>query len=637
MLAVSLVILLGGSLAVNAAAAPTGPATAHPAPTPPLPLPTGDTCTPASTLPICHLPTSTPAPTSPVCTGEGCIPQPLTSMPSPSGSDTGTPGGDSDSGDADCGITNIGGCITNAINAFFRGAVTDALNPLLDLLSKTLLTTPTPDSLPRVGELWNNSWQILLASYALLVLIAGVLVMGYETVQTRHSLKEIAPRIVVGFLAGALSLWVATQGITIANGLAQAVMGGGLQASATADVLKGLVLGSFNGGIFIIFVGIFLAGMLTVLLIAYIVRVALTIILIAGAPLALMFHALPQTEGIAKWWWKAYGGVLAIQVGQSLTLITAIKVFLAPGGFTLFGPSRSGLVNLLVALALMYILFKIPFWIMGSIRGGGGRSLVGSLLRGFLTYKTFGLLGGGGGRRPRSSGDGRGGTGGGGPTNPYAHTRTTANGQYVLPLAGVRRTRPAPKPRPARTPKPSGVAGRQLALPLGDDWPENKPVLGRDGQYRLPLDVERVKPTPPSPSPSPTGPRGGRRRGQQLQFEFDPYRSNRPTSSGQYPLPLGMTRAPRPANPPAPATPPRPRPHPSGTQLELPFDPYKGNRPTRSGQYSLPLDGVHRVSPATPASPPPVASPRPAARSGRQLRLPLDLPKPPKPASGGTP
>src|SRR5947209_3909090 len=78
---------------------------------------------------------------------------------------------------ADCGITNIGGCITNAINAFFRGVVTDALNPLLDLLSKTLLTTPTPDSLPRVGELWDNSWQILLASYALLVLIAGILVM----------------------------------------------------------------------------------------------------------------------------------------------------------------------------------------------------------------------------------------------------------------------------------------------------------------------------------------------------------------------------------------------------------------------------------------------------------------------------
>ncbi|MGH3620929.1 MAG: hypothetical protein ACRDQ5_03955, partial [Sciscionella sp.] len=269
----------------------------------------------------------------------------------------------------------------------------------------TLLTTPTPDSLPRVGELWDNSWQILLASYALLILIAGILVMGYETVQTRHSIKEIAPRLVVGFLAGALSLWVATKGIEIANGLAHAVMGGGLDAHSAGETLKNLVLGSLGGGIFLIFIGLFLAGMLLVLLVTYIVRVALTVILIAGAPIALMFHALPQTEGIAMWWWKAFGGCLAIQVVQSLTWITAMKVFLAPGGFALFGPTRSGLVNLLVALALLYILFKIPFWILGSLRGGGRRSLVGSLVRGVIVYKTFGVLGGhggGGGRRSRS-------------------------------------------------------------------------------------------------------------------------------------------------------------------------------------------------------------------------------------------
>jgi hypothetical protein len=204
MLALSLVVLLGGTLAVSAAATPGSPAAAQPAPPPPLPLPTGDPCTPDSPLPVCHRPaptTTTPAP--PSCTGEGCIPQPPTSAP-PTSPGPGQPG-NGDGGEADCGITDIGGCITNAINAFFRGIVVAALNPLLDLLSKTLLTTPTPDSLPGIGELWNNSWQILLACYGMLILIAGILVMGYGTVQTRHSIKEIAPRVVVGFLAGALS------------------------------------------------------------------------------------------------------------------------------------------------------------------------------------------------------------------------------------------------------------------------------------------------------------------------------------------------------------------------------------------------------------------------------------------------
>ncbi|TVT13310.1 hypothetical protein FNH05_37705 [Amycolatopsis rhizosphaerae] len=231
----------------------------------------------------------------------------------------------------------MAGCVVNAINGFFRGIVTAALNPLLDLLSKTLLTTPTPDSLPRLGELWDTSWQILLACYATLVLIAGVLVMSYQTLQTRHSVKEIAPRIVVGFLAGALSLWVATKAIELANALAQAVMGGGVDASAAGATLRDLVLGSLGGGLWIVLIGLFLAGMLIVLLVTYIVRVALTIILIAAAPLALMCHALPQSEGIAYWWWKAFAGCLAIQVAQSLTLITALRIFLTPGGLTLFG------------------------------------------------------------------------------------------------------------------------------------------------------------------------------------------------------------------------------------------------------------------------------------------------------------
>src|SRR5207248_992921 len=190
--------------------------------------------------------------------------------------------------------------------------------------------------------------------------------------------------------------------------LAQAVMGDGLDAGSAGETLKTIIMNPINlatGNGFAIWLALALAVVLVVLLVSYIVRVALTVILIAGAPIALMCHALPQTEGIAYWWWKAFGGCLAVQVVQSLALVTALKVFLAPGGFTLFGPNLNGLVNILVALALMYILFKIPFWLLSSAKvGRGGRSLLGSLVRGFLAYKTFGLLKGS--RRRRETGPG---------------------------------------------------------------------------------------------------------------------------------------------------------------------------------------------------------------------------------------
>ena len=138
MLVVSLVIGLGGALVLGA----TAPAAAQPAPTPP---PTTTTIPTTPSTPVTCVPGSphydecihSSAPATPApCTGPGCIPQPTTSAPPPTAAPTGQPG-DVGSGDGDCGITNIGGCVTNAINAFFRGIVTDALNPLLKLLSGT--------------------------------------------------------------------------------------------------------------------------------------------------------------------------------------------------------------------------------------------------------------------------------------------------------------------------------------------------------------------------------------------------------------------------------------------------------------------------------------------------------------------
>ncbi|WP_394619962.1 hypothetical protein JNUCC0626_12915 [Lentzea sp. JNUCC 0626] len=53
----------------------------------------------------------------------------------------------------------------------------------------------------------------------------------------------------------------------------------------------------------------------------------------------LVCHGLDLSGGIARWWWRAFAGVLGIRVGQSLALIAALRVFFAEGGFTIFGPT----------------------------------------------------------------------------------------------------------------------------------------------------------------------------------------------------------------------------------------------------------------------------------------------------------
>lgn len=523
-----------------------------------------------------------------------------------------------------CGITDVGACVSEGITSFFSTLVVSALNPLLQTVGETLLATPRLDQVPQIAELWESSRGIAVASYALLITVAGLILMTYQTLQTRTTIREVAPRIVVGFLAANLSLLLAGRAVEFANALSYALVAGGVEPNAAAQQLAGMfantVLSAATGGsIFNLLISLGIVVLLVALLGTYAVRVAVTAALVAGAPLCLVLHGLQQTEGIARWWWRAFGGVLAIQVGQSFVLIVGLRVILSDGGFTIFGPTPDSVLNLIVTGALLWILIKIPTWVMQRVQLGGGRSFLGSLIRGFVAYKTFGLIRGGGTRSAPAPGA-RANQPPTGPPDPYSNVKTNGSGQYMLPLPGLRRRpKTAPVPPAPQTGGPRKPQGRQLALPFEKGWPSDPPVLTRSGQYRLPIDVPRATPSSP-PTPTSPAPAPHRDLGKQLELPFDPYRGARPTRHGQYVLPLDVARVPKPPVPPAPKQARRTtsRVH----QPELPFDPFAGSRPQRDGQYALPLEGVARVAP--PPMPKPASSPR-RARS-RQLRLPLDLP-----------
>jgi hypothetical protein len=408
-LALSLIVLLLGAFAVTAAAQPTTtqpdpcagpeprPAPCAPTPNPPAPtiaVPSTTPGQPTTSAPTTAPTTSAPSTCSNIPPGEprppDCIPQPTTPPPS-----TGPqqPGEGGESGEAECGITDIGGCIANAINGIFRDLVNAALSPILELLGRTALSTPTIDSLPGIGELWNNSFELVVAAYSLFVLVGGIVVMSHESIQARYSIKEIGPRIPVAFPASALSLFFADKFIQLANALTLGVLGGGVDPPSLGDTLSEAVAGIQSGGLFIILVGLVLVVVGLGLLIVYVVRIVITLILIISAPLFLMCHALPHTDPLARWWWKAITAVLGIQVAQALVLITAVRTFLS-GGVHLFGSTLSALGTLVAAIALFYILFKIPFWLLSAVKVSSGRSFLGGLARAYVAAKTFGMVAG---------------------------------------------------------------------------------------------------------------------------------------------------------------------------------------------------------------------------------------------------
>lgn len=584
------------------------PGSTTPPPTTTAPPPTAITPTPRPTLLTPTPPVRVPPRDTPTTAG---VP-----APNPPGQPPSTPGDSGESGEAECGVSEIAACVAGAIDGFFQRLAESALNPLLDLLSQTLLSTPEPGDLPKIGELWSSSWELVLGMYGLLVTMSGIVLMTHETLHTRWGWRELLPRLVAGFVAGAMSLLLAGKAIQFANGLTIALAGAG-PGSAGAALKDMMFVGGGSGtNLFLSLMRNALVVVLVVLLLTYVVRVTITVVLIVAAPLAMMCYALPGAEGIARWWWRAFGACLAIQVAQSLVLITGLRVFLSPGNWWFFGPTRSGLVSLIVALAMGLLLIKIPFWLLSALKIGHG-GMVTSIARGFVMYKAMGLLKGGGSkaapvprsrpaptpRRPAPTRT----TGSGSPTNPYAKVKATRSGQLMLPLRGVKRVPPAPS-TPTRIPHAASIPvaapqGQQLMLPLpqfhGGVNLGPAPLLGTNGQYRLPITVPRITaPVPPPPTrvlKPPPAPRSSRPK--QLAFDYtvppvpDPYARIRPTSSGQYPLPIEIRRVPTPRTPiaPVPRTPSAP-------------------------------------PPSRTSAPPPVATP-PSRSARRQLHLPLpDLP-----------
>jgi hypothetical protein len=335
-------------------------------------------------------------------------PPPPSSVPAPSGSDTQPPGPGIQVGpplDADQGTDTPGGQVEvdrdtkprwwdlpgrvrYGITSWFRGLVEDALNPMLELIGKTVLATPQIAGQDRVGDLWLISLGIADALLILFVLAGAALVMTHETLHTRYALKEMLPRIALAAILVNASLSISGQMISAANALSAGFLAGGVDPAEASLQLKHFILGAIAGsGIFVILLGLVAAALAVFLFILYVVRAALILILVAGAPLMLLMHALPQTDGLARLWWRGMTAALGVQVAQALVLATAVRVFFSSGGREALGLSVTGnLVDLLVCLCLFWILIKIPFWAK-DLAFSPGRSGVVQIARSYAMAK----------------------------------------------------------------------------------------------------------------------------------------------------------------------------------------------------------------------------------------------------------
>ncbi|GAA3615951.1 hypothetical protein GCM10022419_121540 [Nonomuraea rosea] len=496
-------------------------------------------------------------------------PNPSTEPAAPTSQPHPVPEPDSAGGAEECGWLDFGCKINRALNGWFGLIVTEAIQPAFQTVGTLLLSAPPPSMVARVQELSAHVRVVANALLALFVLAAGVIVMAYGSVQTSTTAAEVAPRLVVAAITLNFSLTLCQYAIELANGLVAALLGEGVDGRRAGDLIANKLtnpVGQLQSPqMFLIWMIGLAVVMGLILAFIAIVRVALLLFLMIAAPLALLCHALPQTEHIARLWWRAFTGVLIMQVLQALVLILAFKVYFTDATDAFATPASDPTlaavkpvvmraIDTLVLIGLLFILIKIPGWVARSVWQNAQPQMLSRLVKALILYKTLGL----------------------------AKTALTRGGRATRTATkGARAAR-----RPGRPPSTAARTGRRPAGPRPRGGPRGpQPASGST----------TTGGTPPVNTSTPPGPRGH----QQLQLPLNlppaasPSGSRRTGSTAgrgrQLALPFPVTRVPRPPAPPAPAAPNGPwiRPKPPWAQPMLPGMP---TRPARPRQLHLHLD-----------------------------------------------
>jgi hypothetical protein len=180
---------------------------------------------------------------------------------------------------------------------------------------------------------------------------------------TRYTVKLIISRLLLAALLANVSLSVFSTAVDLNNALNAALLGG---TPLPQNVLGSLQSGmsALNGaeGPVAVLMALVAGVLMLALVVVYVARSALLVITLVAAPLALICYALPQSERVTWAWWRVTAATFLLQPVNALLLGIAGRVFFSSQiGWGLNPVSL--LIGPLMAIVLLYLLIRTPWWI----------------------------------------------------------------------------------------------------------------------------------------------------------------------------------------------------------------------------------------------------------------------------------
>jgi hypothetical protein len=265
--------------------------------------------------------------------------------------------------------------------------ILNSFDAIFSAIGKSLLKSPDVTGLPQVQALTGRSVLVVDTVFVLAFIAAGFMtMMGGGSERAHYTAKDLMSRLVVGFIGAHFSTLLVGKAIELANGLVSGLAPGDTDRQGALASIKAHVHGvSMASMLLFLVLVVIIVVLLCATTIGMLVRFSALIVLAAAAPLALACHALPQTDAVARVWWRAFGGCLATPVLQAFTLQAGQWMLEDPTHvFPMLGiPNDPGsVINLFVVVILLWVTVKIPGMVRRyATQGGRGPNFLGAVVR----------------------------------------------------------------------------------------------------------------------------------------------------------------------------------------------------------------------------------------------------------------
>ena len=233
------------------------------------------------------------------------------------------------------------------------------------------IITGTPAELTYLHPFVRDAWMVVwaIASGALIVILGW---MGLTFIVSEHlgsrtaGWREMVPRLVLGLVAAASSLWWCALVIDVADAVSGFVAAslfvapGDLLRASLAVMLSPVLTGSVGLIILMAILYLIYAFFVLFVIVQMVLRLALIDILLALAPMALGLWILPHTSGWGRHWLRLFMTTVFQQAIQLIALAMVLAFLNEVAGITAFDAVQDIIWKLLLSISFVYMATKVP-------------------------------------------------------------------------------------------------------------------------------------------------------------------------------------------------------------------------------------------------------------------------------------